>query len=91
MIISVPTIFSCKTPKSGWLNLALIRQLQYDQSTEPPDPPLDMVLVVWNNGERQAFTGDDATAILNAWQDATQRCTCQNSRHEEYEDSEVYD
>ncbi|RCJ16938.1 hypothetical protein A6S26_32045 [Nostoc sp. ATCC 43529] len=73
LILSVPTVFTCKTPNSGWLNLALVRQVQYGQSTEPP---LEMVVIVWLTGERQTFTGDDALSIVQAWQEAVSRCKC---------------
>lgn len=30
-IISVPVVFSVKTPSSGWINLALVRQIQHEE------------------------------------------------------------
>ncbi|MCC5641333.1 hypothetical protein LC593_37175, partial [Nostoc sp. CHAB 5844] len=66
MIISVPTIFSCKLPDGGWINLAQIRQLE-------PDPPTGKVVVTWLNGEKQLFEDENANAILQTWQEAADR------------------
>ncbi|MFN6488336.1 MULTISPECIES: hypothetical protein [unclassified Nostoc] len=73
-IINTPVVFSCKTPTEGWINLAQIRQIQHEEY------PGITVVITWHNGDRQAFTGVNATAILQAWQQAAdlleQRCNC---------------
>ncbi|OCQ96067.1 hypothetical protein BCD64_11965 [Nostoc sp. MBR 210] len=74
-IISVPTVFTCKTPNSGWLNLALVRQLQYEEL----EAIGIVVVIVWLTGERQTFRDDDSAAILKAWQEAEARCTTKQS------------
>jgi hypothetical protein len=68
--ISVPSVFSCYTPKSGWLNLALARQFEYVEATG--DEPVT-AYITWSNGSRQRFTAEDATAINQAWQQAHNR------------------
>ncbi|MBH8576971.1 hypothetical protein I8752_29110 [Nostocaceae cyanobacterium CENA369] len=73
-IISVPTVFTCPTPSAGWLNLAQIRQLQFE------DYPNPIAVVTWHNGDKQSFFGDNATAIMNAWLEAQERCNCDNYR-----------
>lgn len=78
-IISVPTVFTCKTPHSGWLNLALVRQLHYVPAHEAVNETgklQDFVVLTWLNGDKQPFLGDDATAIVTAWNEAQQRCEC---------------
>lgn len=66
-IISVPTVFTCKTPTAGWLNLAQVRQLQFE---EYPNP---IAAITWHNGEKQHFFGENATAIMATWLDAADR------------------
>lgn len=72
-IVNTPSVFSCKTPNSGWLNLAQVRQIQTEHLHDK-----DIAIITWHNGDKQAFTGEDATAILQAWLEATaileQRC-----------------
>ena len=74
-IISVPTVFSCDTPNSGWLNLAQVRQIQTEHLHDK-----NVAVITWHNGDKQAFTGEDATAIYQAWLEADalikQRCNC---------------
>ncbi|WP_339376823.1 hypothetical protein [Nostoc sp. 106C] len=67
-------MFTCKTPGSGWINLAQIRQLQFSPAGETFND--DLVVITWVNGDSQPFQGEDATAILQAWQDAQDRCNC---------------
>ncbi len=66
-IISVPTVFTCKTPTAGWLNLAQIRQLQFEEFPNP------IAVVTWYNGEIQNFYGENATAIMQTWFEADER------------------
>lgn len=68
-IISVPTVFTCKLPTAGWLNLAQMRQIQVEQEvfTEP------VVMITWNNGDNQLFHGDNAKAILSTLEQADTR------------------
>lgn len=67
-IISSPVLFSLKLPNSGWLNLALIRQLE-----EGTINGRTFCRVTWHGGEVQNFHGDDALAILMTWKDATKK------------------
>jgi hypothetical protein len=69
-IISVPTVFTCKTPTAGWLNLAQIRQLQFDNYPNP------VAVVTWHNGDKESFFGENAIAILQSWEEAQERCEC---------------
>ncbi|MEH1851465.1 MAG: hypothetical protein V7L11_07210 [Nostoc sp.] len=64
-IISVPTVFTCKLPTAGWINLAQIRQLQFEKSPSP------IAVVTWHNGDKQEFFGDNATAIMESWLEAS--------------------
>ncbi|MCC5641326.1 hypothetical protein LC593_37140 [Nostoc sp. CHAB 5844] len=68
-IISVPTVFTCKTPSAGWLNLAQVRQVMDDEDNQT-------IVVVWHNGDTQVFHGENAIAILSALKEAAQRCEC---------------
>ncbi|MBU7587259.1 MAG: hypothetical protein KAF91_31170 [Nostoc sp. TH1S01] len=68
-IISTPSVFSCKTPTAGWLNLAQIRQLQFE---EYPNP---VAIVTWHNGDKESFFGENATTIITTWQEAADRCS----------------
>ncbi|BAY22353.1 hypothetical protein NIES2100_21160 [Calothrix sp. NIES-2100] len=70
-IISVPTVFTCKTPSAGWVNLAQVRQVMED-TTEPKT----VIIVVWHNGDTQVFYSENADAIIAALQQAEQRCKC---------------
>ncbi|BAY16902.1 hypothetical protein NIES21_27360 [Anabaenopsis circularis NIES-21] len=72
-IISTPSVFSCKTPTAGWLNLAQIRQLQFEEQPSP------VAVVTWHNGDTQSFFGENATAIMANWQEAADR-TCNDYR-----------
>lgn len=73
---SVPTVFSCETPNSGWLNLAQVRQLQFESKPTP------VAVITWLSGDNQTFKGDDATAIYETWQQAAARLQscCDNYR-----------
>lgn len=68
--ISVPSVFSCYTPNSGWLNLANVRQFEYFQASD--DLPAT-ACITWLNGEKQVFGAEDAEAINQAWQEAHNR------------------
>ncbi|MBD2386928.1 hypothetical protein [Cylindrospermum sp. FACHB-282] len=72
-IISIPTIWSCKTPHCGWLNLAQVRQLRVCNKTQSVT-----VCVTWSNGFKQVFTGEDAKAIISSWQEASNKYTHQS-------------
>ncbi|MBD2415067.1 hypothetical protein FACHB389_15025 [Nostoc calcicola FACHB-389] len=66
-IISVPTVFTCKTPTAGWVNLALIRQVMDDEDEK-------VVVVTWLNGDTTVFYEENADAILSSLKEAQQRC-----------------
>lgn len=76
-IINTPSVFSCKLPAAGWINLSLVRQIQSE------DFPTRVVVVTWLNGDKQIFHGEDAVALLKAWENAAnlvnKRCTQRKS------------
>ncbi|WP_193196397.1 hypothetical protein [Nostoc sp. MG11] len=65
-IISVPTVFTCKTPTAGWLNLAQVRQVQFEEFPNP------IAIVIWVNGDKESFFGDNAISIMATWQEAAE-------------------
>ncbi|MBD2416072.1 hypothetical protein H6G80_03205 [Nostoc sp. FACHB-87] len=71
-IVNTPSVFSCKLPAAGWINLAQIRQIQFE------DMPTRVAAVTWQNGDHQTFHGEDAVTLIQSWEDATglleQRC-----------------
>jgi hypothetical protein len=73
IIINSPSVYTCKLPTQGWINLAQIRQIQYDDFNYVP-----VAIVLWSNGDKQIFRGDDAKALIDSWNEATklleQRC-----------------
>jgi len=72
-IISVPAVFTCKTPSAGWVNLAQIRQVIDDQEER-------LIVVSWLNGDTQLFYGENAEAILGSLNESEQRCSDSNHR-----------
>jgi hypothetical protein len=85
-IISSPTIWSCKTPNSGWLNLAQVRQLHLGFTKQSA---ILSVWITWSNGSQQFFEGDDAKAIINSWQEASQKYQqCVDNTHHTLEQGE---
>ncbi|MEH2030252.1 MAG: hypothetical protein V7K67_11350 [Nostoc sp.] len=72
-IISVPTVFTCKTPTAGWINLAQIRQVIEDEDEK-------VIVVTWHNGDTQVFYGENAVAIVSSFTQA-QRCFNNYLRH----------
>lgn len=59
-IIKVPSVYSVKLPGGEWLNLALIRRLQFQES-----PPCTHV--TWENGDTNVYHQEKALAIVEAW------------------------
>ncbi|MBN3893654.1 MAG: hypothetical protein HWQ43_32590 [Nostoc sp. JL31] len=59
-IVNSPSVFSCKLPAAGWINLAQIRQIQFE------DLPSRTAVVTWQNGDKQPFFGEDAVALIKA-------------------------
>ena len=76
IIINSPSVFATKLPASGWVNLAQIRQLQYEVIDLKPT-----VVVVWSNGDKQIFRGLDAATLYDAWIDATRALTERRSNY----------
>ncbi|MEH1786390.1 MAG: hypothetical protein V7L23_12585 [Nostoc sp.] len=72
-IISVPTVFTCKTPTAGWINLAQIRQVIEDEDEK-------VIVVTWHNGDTQVFYSENALAIVSSFNQA-QRCFNNYLRH----------
>lgn len=64
-IIKVPAVFGLKLPQDRWLNLAEIREVQADSESSHAT-----VVVIWANGDKNAFVGDQARAILDALAEA---------------------
>jgi hypothetical protein len=64
----------CKLPNQGWINLALIRQVEYDNFNYDTM----IVIVTWSNGEKQVFHSADAKALIDSWNEqinsSLQRC-----------------
>ncbi|BAY74161.1 hypothetical protein NIES25_51860 [Nostoc linckia NIES-25] len=77
-IVNTPSVFSCKLPTAGWLNLSQVRQIQFE------DVPTRTAVLTWQNGDKQTFFGEDAVTLINAWEEATlllqQRCNCNSHR-----------
>ncbi|MGV0102243.1 hypothetical protein NSTCB13_00759 [Nostoc sp. DSM 114160] len=63
-IVNTPSVFSCKLPAAGWINLAQIRQIQFE------DLPSRTAVVTWQNGDKQTFFGEDAASLITAWSEA---------------------
>jgi hypothetical protein len=59
-IIKVPSVFSVKLPGGEWLNLALIRRLQFQD--QPPTAH-----ITWENGDTNVYHHEKALAIAEAW------------------------
>jgi hypothetical protein len=64
-IIKVPSVFTCKLPCGEWLNLALVRRVQYDNLTGKP-----VAIITWDNGDGQYYEGENAIALVTAWEEA---------------------
>lgn len=75
-IISIPSIYSLKLPNGEWLNLALVRRLQFES-----DPPV--AIVTWANGDSQVYNDDQALAIAQAWEEAPTKIDRSNSTERE--------
>lgn len=60
VFIKVPSVYSVKIPGGEWLNLALIRRLQFESSPAT-------VHITWENGDTGVYYGDKAIAIIEAW------------------------
>lgn len=81
-IIKVPSVFSLKLPDGEWLNLALVRRLQFE--LQPP-----VAIITWSNGDFQVYNGDQALAIVEAWEQATAKIDSGHQRTAEREVLEV--
>lgn len=79
IIINSPSVYTCKLPTQGWINLVLIRQIQYEDSNYT----VPIAIVTWSNGNKQAFYKADAKALIDGWNEATklleQRCNHRQS------------
>ncbi|MCV3213034.1 hypothetical protein OGM63_05745 [Plectonema radiosum NIES-515] len=64
--INSTIVYICKLPTQGWINLALIRQIQYEDLNYAP-----VALVTWSNGEKQTFHRDNAQALIDSWNEVT--------------------
>jgi hypothetical protein len=62
-IISVKSVFTCKTPTAGWINLAQVRQVIEDQEEK-------IIVVTWCDGDTQIFYKENADAIIAALEEA---------------------
>ncbi|MEH2258309.1 hypothetical protein [Nostoc sp.] len=72
-IVNTPSVFTCKLPTAGWINLAQIRQIRFE------DLPSRTLVVTWQNGDTQLFFSEDAVALIAAWEEAAvllaERCS----------------
>lgn len=75
-IVSIPSIYSLKLPNGEWLNLALVRRLQFE--SEPP-----VAILTWSNGDSQLYNGDQALAIVQAWEEASAKVSGQRTNESE--------
>ncbi len=75
-IVNTPSVFSCKLPAAGWINLAQIRQIQFE------DLPSRTAVITWQNGDKQTFFGEDAASLIAAWSEAVTllNARCDNHR-----------
>nr|WP_322711766.1 hypothetical protein [Nostoc sp. ChiSLP03a]MDZ8213009.1 hypothetical protein [Nostoc sp. ChiSLP03a] len=74
-IVNTPSVFSCKLPAAGWINLAQIRQIQFE------DLPSRTAVVTWQNGDKQTFFGEDAASLIAAWSEAVTLLTERPGNH----------
>ncbi|MFN6442122.1 MAG: hypothetical protein RMY35_035385 [Nostoc sp. DedSLP01] len=74
-IINTPSVFSCKLPAAGWINLAQIRQIQFEEL------PTRVAAVTWHNGDKQTFFGEDAVALIQGWEDAVLAVEQRSNNH----------
>lgn len=64
-------MFNCKLPGGQWINLAFVRRIQIDTgNTAAPDRRI--VLVTWFDGDSNLFYGDEAIALIDAYNHCTQ-------------------
>ena len=63
-IINTPVVFTCKLPAAGWINLAQVRQIRFE------DLPSRTAVVTWQNGDTQPFFGEDAACLIAALEEA---------------------
>lgn len=75
-IIKVPSIYSCKLPGGEWLNLALVRRLEFELN-----PPV--AIVTWSNGDSQVYNDAQALAIVQAWEEVATKIDKSNSSERE--------
>ncbi|GJD16348.1 hypothetical protein RIVM261_013040 [Rivularia sp. IAM M-261] len=73
-IINTPSVYSAKLPTKGWINLAQIRQLEFDETAS-------IVCVVWQNGDKQIFYKADAQALIDAWNEAVENIANRTSNY----------
>lgn len=61
-------MYSCKLPGDRWVNLALIRSIEFERGVgfEP------VAIVTWDNGDKQMFRDEKAIALIQAWEEAHQ-------------------
>lgn len=50
----------CKISDNEWLDLALIRRIQFE--SQPP-----VAIITWFDGSTQVYNSDQATTIISAW------------------------
>jgi len=58
-----------KTSNSGWLNLSLARQVEFEHHTDN----VMISRITWSDGDCQAFGRDDTKEIHQAWQEYTKK------------------
>lgn len=64
VFINSPSIYSCKLPNGTWLNLSLAYQLEIEE---------DSIILHWVNKETSVYQGEQAQAVITAWEEAHQK------------------
>ncbi len=52
------------TPRSGWVNLFYVRQLQTEVKENTA-----VTVITWSSGHKQTFFGEDARLITAKWEE----------------------
>ncbi|MBR8839135.1 MAG: hypothetical protein DSM106950_35330 [Stigonema ocellatum SAG 48.90 = DSM 106950] len=56
----------CQTPTGGWLNLTYARQINFRKAHLNMKEQI-VCIITWSNGDKEAFRGPDAMAIIVFW------------------------
>ncbi|NWF58749.1 MAG: hypothetical protein HXY43_05400 [Fischerella sp.] len=67
----MPQLILCQTPTRGWINLAYARQIRFRKVDLNMFNEETACVITWSNGDREAFFGKDAQAIIQVWKNYT--------------------